>query len=261
MPTYNCGRKLERTVESVLSQRRELFEFIVVDGGSSDDTLSVVEKYSRELIVSSEPDRGIYDAFNKGIEKASGRYLYFIGAGDRLRDGILEKVEKLAPADERTFLYGSAYLARHGVVRFEREVTKSHIKHWNICHQAIFYGREIFEAVGKYSLDYAVYGDWEMNMRCFGERRVPKKFIPLVVADYEGGGVSDERTDSEFQKDLPRLVRTHLGMGACAALWTDPIRTRLSTHRINLMKRVRSALNLCAPLGLKRGRVPTSRAR
>ncbi|MDT7602598.1 MAG: hypothetical protein QOF61_595, partial [Acidobacteriota bacterium] len=233
-PTFNCGRKLQRTIESVISQRRDLFEFIVVDGGSSEDTLNIIEKYSRELIVSSEPDRGLYDAFNKGIEKASGRYLYFLGAGDRLRAGVLEEVDRLVPTDDRTFLYGSAYLMRLGVVRTGHEIGKTHLKHWNIYHQAIFYGREIFETVGKYSLDYEVYSDWEMNMKCFGEPRIPKKFMPLVVADYEGGGVSEIKTDARFKKDRPRLVRKHFGWREYITLWTDPLRARLSTQRLKM---------------------------
>jgi glycosyltransferase involved in cell wall biosynthesis len=233
---------LERTIESVLSQRRDLFEFIVVDGGSSDDTLSIVEKYSRELNVSSEHDRGIYDAFNKGVGKASGRYLYFLGAGDRLRAGVLEEVDRLVPIDDRTFLYGSALLVRQGVVLTGCEIDQKHIKHWNICHQAIFYGREIFETVGSYSLDYEVYGDWEMNLKCFGERRIPKKFMPLVVADFEGGGASDMKIDSRFEKDLPRLVMKHLGVLEYVTLWTDPLRSRLSTQRQKMQARAKSLL-------------------
>lgn len=245
--TYNCGRKLEGTIESVLSQKRDSFEFIVVDGGSTDGTLDLIKHYERELVATSERDRGIYDAFNKGIGMASGRYLYFVGAGDRLREGVLEEVESMLPEDDRTFLYGSAYLARHGVVRFEREHNASILKHWNICHQAIFYGREIFEVVGRYSLDYKVFGDWEMNMRCFGEKRITKRYIPIVVADYEGGGISDTQIDFDFEKDFPALVRKHLGARQYVAHWTDPLRIRLCTQRLKMKASIRSVFNSVVP--------------
>ncbi|MEJ7711150.1 MAG: glycosyltransferase [Pyrinomonadaceae bacterium] len=76
-PTYNCGRKLEKTIRSVLSQDKSLYEYIIIDGCSTDETSSVVEKYSNAVKFVSEKDEGVYDAMNKGIDMATGRYLYF----------------------------------------------------------------------------------------------------------------------------------------------------------------------------------------
>src|SRR5258705_11239297 len=85
-PTLNSGPKLEATINSVLSQKEDLFEYIVVDGGSSDETLNLLRKHGERIKWISEKDRGVYDAMNKGIGMASGRYLYFLGAGDHLRE-------------------------------------------------------------------------------------------------------------------------------------------------------------------------------
>jgi len=83
-PTLNPGPKLEATINSVLSQNQKLFEYIIVDGGSTDETLNVIRKYGKRIKWVSKKDRGVYDAMNKGIKMARGDYLYFLGAGDHL---------------------------------------------------------------------------------------------------------------------------------------------------------------------------------
>src|ERR1044071_3807314 len=97
IPSYNCGPKLEATIESVLSQQAGLYEIIVVDGGSGEETLDVIRKIRGRLRYVSESDRGVYDAMNKGVAMASGKYVFILGGGDRLRGGVLGRVAKLLP--------------------------------------------------------------------------------------------------------------------------------------------------------------------
>src|SRR2546429_3018448 len=108
-PTLNPGPKLEGTIKSVLSQNKELFEYIIVDGGSTDETLNIIKKYGEHIKWISERDCGPYDSMNKGIGTANGDYLYFLGAGDLLRQNILEKVQKYIPGTPLTFIYGNVY--------------------------------------------------------------------------------------------------------------------------------------------------------
>ena len=211
IPTYNCGRKLAATMESVLSQPGELYETIVVDGGSTDETLRVVEEYGGNVRFVSEADRGVYDAINKGIGLAAGKYLFFLGAGDRLKEGVLGRVAGVLPAGELSFVYGDAYLVRHGV-RVCGEFSMKEFIIRNICHQAIFYERTIFDVLGGYDLKYKVYADWAFNMKCFADRRVRKIYLDMVIADFEGWGISDTQDDVEFYRDLPRLIRKYVGL-------------------------------------------------
>lgn len=211
IPSYNCGRKLEATVESVLSQPAGLYELIVVDGGSRDGTLDVIRKFAGRLRYVSEADRGVYDAINKGVRMSRGEYVCVLGAGDRLRDGVLSRVAGMLPP-EPSFVYGDAYLERHGVL-MGGALEKPDFIRTNICQQAIFYERSVFDLLGGFDLRYNVYADWEFNMRCFADPRLRKVYLGLVVADFEGWGISDMQEDAQFVKDFPTLVRKYVGVG------------------------------------------------
>lgn len=211
LATYNCGQKIESTVESILSQDRNLFELIVVDGASTDDTLEYVKKFENDLKFVSEKDNGVYDAFNKGINCASGEYLYFIGAGDKMRENVLEIVSKSLLPAAPAFLYGDAYVVKDKFL-YGGEFNEERLKKQNICHQAIFYHRRIFDLLGKYDLRYDVFADWALNLKCFGDRRIEKQYLQSVIVDFEGGGLSTTIGDAVFKKDFPRLVKKYLGV-------------------------------------------------
>lgn len=210
IPSYNCGPKLAATIESVLSQPEGLYELIVVDGGSTDETLDVIRRFAGRLRYVSESDRGVYDAMNKGVAMSKGKYVFILGGGDRLRDGVLGRVAALLP-DEPSFVYGDAYLERHGVT-MGGATKKTDFIRTNICHQAIFYERTAFDLLGGFDLKYKVYADWAFNMKCFADARLRKVYLGLVVADFEGWGISDTQADANFVKDFPALIRRHVGL-------------------------------------------------
>ncbi|CAN5265673.1 PGL/p-HBAD biosynthesis glycosyltransferase [soil metagenome] len=214
MATFNCGDKVEKTLRSILSQNEKLFELIVVDGASSDDTVDLISKYKENLTLVSERDNGIYDAFNKGIDLSTGKYLYFIGAGDCLRPGILDQVKDLLPAGPPTLVYGKCFFVKKKY--FDGRQFKTSDFTWtNICHQGEFYHRSIFEMVGKYDEGYKVFADWMLNLKCFLNEEVNELYIPLYIADYEEGGISSEiDNDPAFKKEFPQFVKRKLGIRA-----------------------------------------------
>ena len=211
IPSFNCGGKLEATIESVLSQPRGLCELIVVDGGSTGETLDVIRKFAGRLRYVSESDRGVYDAMNKGVAMSEGTYVFILGGGDRLRDGVLGRVAGLLP-DGPSFVYGDAYLERHGVL-MGGAAGRADFVRTNICQQAIFYERTVFEMLGGFDLKYKVYADWAFNMKCFADARLRKVYLGLTVADFEGWGISDTQEDTHFVKDFPELIRKYVGLG------------------------------------------------
>ena len=209
-PTYNCAAKIEKTIESVLSQNKSLFEYIIVDGLSDDGTLEKIKKNSDEIKLIVGKDNGVYDAMNKGIDIATGKYLYFMGAGDQLKEGILEKIKTIMPQDNLSFVYGNVYRFDQNRI-YDGEFNKHKLNKRNICHQAIFYERNIFNLVGKYDFKYGTKADYALNLRCFGCRGINKIYINEVIADYEGFGLSYEKKDGNFLKDRPKLVKECLG--------------------------------------------------
>ena len=211
LATYNCGRKVENTLRSILSQNKELFELIVVDGASTDETLDYIKKYENRLTLISQPDKGVYDAFNKGIERATGEYLYFIGGGDCLRADVLSLVKTFVPTEAPAFIYGDAFFISENIIH-GGEFCPMRIKTQNICHQSIFYHRDIFKLHGKYEKKYKIYADWSLNLKCYGNPKIKKQYIQHLIADFEGGGLSANTIDTKFLRHLPRLIRKNFGV-------------------------------------------------
>src|SRR5947207_7741081 len=207
-PTLNPGRKLEDTIKSVLSQNEELFEYIIVDGGSTDETLNIIGQYGEGIKWISEGDRGPYDSMNKGIRMATGDYLYFLGAGDLLRPNILEKLQKYIPNAPLTFIYGNVYVVDTQTA-YLGEVDEEKIRHSNICHQASFYERTIFDVKGLFDLKYRMLADWAFNIQCFADERIERIYVAELIADVEGGGISTGR-DINCLRDFVPNYDEHL---------------------------------------------------
>jgi glycosyltransferase involved in cell wall biosynthesis len=207
---YQAASKLDATIETVLREDPSLFEYIVVDGGSDDSSIEVLKKYRDRIRWISEPDSGVYDAMNKGIAISAGRYLYFLGAGDVLYPGVLSRIAAELPDHDRAVVYGNFSVPNDDTKYY------GHVgKYWlclvyDICHQSAFYGREVFEMLGKYDLRYPVRSDYLTNIRAFCDERIEKKYVDLTVACYERGGMSELLIDNAFVEDFPAIIRENL---------------------------------------------------
>lgn len=223
--TYNCGQKIENTLQSIFSQNKDLFELIVLDGASTDDTLDYIKKYEDNLTLISEKDDGIYYAFNKGIDLAAGKYLYFIGAGDCLKPGILEQVKDFLPHGTPSIVYGNVYFVKQKLYNGQ-EFTDTLFIRDNLCQQGMFYHRDVFDIIGKFELKYRVFADWFFNLKCFIHAGINKQYIDYVIADYEEGGESSKiENDPVFKKEFPLFVRKQFGFFksiVCRAFLTEP---------------------------------------
>lgn len=148
--TYNAGNVLEDTIQSVITQTYKNVEYIIVDGGSTDRTLSIVDHY-RTMIqhVVSEPDKGLYDAMNKGIRLATGDYICFLNAGDELHedDTLQQMVHSLTESELPDVLYGETSIVDEEghFLRMRRLSAPEHLT-WKsfqngmlVCHQAFLH--------------------------------------------------------------------------------------------------------------------------
>lgn len=216
VPTLNSGPKLEATLRSLLEQPDADGEVIVMDGGSTDGTLEILQRWQGDhprLAWRSGPDNGIYEAMNQGIALASGAYLYFIGAGDRLRPDAFQKVRQAAPEQDLALVYGDVQIVSSARLHGGGgPYTVARLVYDAPCHQAIFYARGLFDSLGLYEPQYRVSADWAFNMKCFGNADVQKIYLDTVIADFEGGGVSAHGPDALFLRDRARLVRDRLGL-------------------------------------------------
>lgn len=215
VPVFNRAAGLQKTLDSVLSQDPALFECIVQDGGSTDGTVAVLESLGDRVRWASEPDAGVYDAMNRAMGRATGEFLYFLGAGDTLRPGILETVAAVLPRGPLTYFYGNVFSEAHGRV-YNGRYGRWKISRINVCHQAVFCHRGLFERLGPFDTRYQIMADHVWNVKAFGDPRVRKTYSDLVIADYAAGGLSHYTPDPQLLADRLSLIRANLGPGVYA---------------------------------------------
>ena len=212
----NHAEGLRRTLASVGEQTFRDFEQIVIDGGSTDESLSVVSTFREKINhYLSEPDRGVYHAMNKGIAIASGAYVIFLNSGDVFASGeILATASEVMKRDpERDLFYGSTLRksSDDGVV--VREVPEPlrvfDLYKFRLCHQSVFYKRVLFDELGGYDESFHIYADIEFNIRCLQAGRQARR-LGFAVSLYEGGGMSS-RESAELGSERERLWSKCLG--------------------------------------------------
>ena len=210
----NGQKTLPRCIASVFKQTYPHKELIVIDGGSTDDTLDILQTNSARIAYwESEPDRGIYHAWNKALARAGGRWICFLGADDYLwHEGVLAAAaEQLAAVpDHISVAYGQvAIVDEKGAVlqvagRPWEKVKREFRQQMSIPHQAIFHRRDLFAAHGRFDESFRVAGDYEFLLRelkaadaCF--------LSDLVVAGMQRGGLSNTREN--FVQNLREFAR------------------------------------------------------
>jgi len=204
----NGAATLERALKSVLDQGFDDLDYVVIDGGSTDGSLDVIRKYEARLgYWCSEPDHGLYDAMNKAVRVAKGRWVMFLGADDVLAADLREVAALLK--DERTIYYGNVYMTRRQAL-YDGPFSAYKIMFKNICQQAIFYPRRVFE---NYSFDqrYKLWADHALNITLYGDKRFRFSYIDKKVCLYnDHTGASSHAEDAVFQTDRPALIKSRL---------------------------------------------------
>ena len=187
---------IAETCESIIQQKWQNFEWIVVDGVSDDGTGDILAKYSRHIkTLISEPDTGVFNAMNKGIAAASGEWLLFLNGGDRLAgDSVLGDVF-FAQTHDEDILFGNEQREKNGkIIGYASVPEKCPIDEYffvNNCiyHQSTFIRRELFERYGLYNENYKIVSDWEKWI-VFAKNKCKFKHLDLTVAVYKYGGLS-----------------------------------------------------------------------
>jgi len=194
IPTFNAGATLENALDSICSQSYQDFEVLVMDGGSTDNTVSIARTYNKDKVkIISQEDHGLYDAMNKGIALASGSWLFFLGSDDALYDNrVLEDVAAVILRPESPdVVYGNVHSSLLGD-DYDGPFDREKLLKRNICHQAIFYHRHVFERIGFYNTKYSYVADYDLNVRCFYDSTLRIVHMPRRIALYHSEGMSSK---------------------------------------------------------------------
>lgn len=204
--TKNAAATLERSIQSVAWQRHRPLDYIIVDGASSDTTSAIVAKYGNVVTrFVSEPDRGIYDAMNKGLALARGDFIYFLGADDRLIDGeVLADVAASVARVPCDFLYGGIEVrfADGRIAPFmppPPEEALAFMITGCLPHQASFASRRAFEIAGKFDTRHRIAGDYDWFLRVLTCDALVTRRIERTIAAYQMGGLSDRLQESQAE--------------------------------------------------------------
>lgn len=196
--TYNAGKTLERCLNSIAPQKNEEIELIIIDGGSTDNTLNIIR--SHESIIDfyiSERDKGIYDAWNKGIEKATGEWIMFIGADDVLLPDALAQYMNIIHNTPNIENY-DYICANNEFIGEDGKILKimGEAPSWNkmrrymaAAHVASLHNKKnLFEKVGAYNIEYKICADYELLLR--KKDKLNFLFKPIHIAQMKIGGMS-----------------------------------------------------------------------
>ena len=262
----NAGEKLQKTVDSIVRQNYTDYEIVVKDGGSVDGSLNLLPNDPHITVVKNK-DIGIYDAMNQAAMEAQGDYVYFLNCGDVFHDEtVLQNISKeidrsiemqtkgdrkpnietanretanseTADIDTPDIVYGNIYdMLTHSMVSSNPSLDAFGCYRNVPCHQACFYKRSLV-LDHPFSLEYQVRADYEQFLWCFFKAKAKLLYAPILIADYEGGGFSESKSNlKKSAVEHKKIVRTYMTTGQLIKYKTIMVltlagfRTYLSHH-------------------------------
>ncbi len=209
--TINRNNKdgLQKTIESVINQTFKDYEYIVIDGASTDGSVDVIKQYANQITYwVSEPDKGIYNAMNKGILQTKGEYCLFLNSGDYLFDSnVLSSFFEQKPQEDIAFgnILGDT-------INYPTNLRFSFMYGLTIQHSASFIKRKLFDRIGLYDESYKIVSDWCFFMLALYKYDSSYKYYPIVISVFDTTGISsqpqsrtlllDER-DNFYKQEFP----------------------------------------------------------
>lgn len=209
--SYNSAKTIEQTILSVINQKYPFIEYIIIDGASQDETLSIIEKYQPKIsIVVSEKDNGIYHAMNKGISLATGDVIGILNSDDFYSDeNVLNDVATL-------FEHGKADAIYADLQYVDAEDTRKNVRFWKSGkykpgdflfgwmppHPTFFVKKEIYNKYGLFNLDFRSSADYELMLRFIHKHQISINYLPRVIVKMRVGGQSNVSTQNRIKANL-----------------------------------------------------------
>lgn len=206
--TYNSAKTIRDTINSVISQDYHDLEYIIVDGKSTDNTLSIVKEYTKNISkIVSEPDKGMYDAINKGIELASGDVIGILNSDDFYidKDVLSDVMEKFSYSNADA-VYADLYyvdtVSTNKIIRHWRSGKYNDgdfLKGWMPPHPAFFVKKSCYEKYGKFNLKLKSAADYELMLRFIHKYKIKLSYLERVVVKMRLGGMSNSSINNRIK--------------------------------------------------------------
>lgn len=215
---FNNALTIRTTIESVLNQTYKDIEYIIIDGASTDQTLEQIKLYSNKIDhIVSEPDKGMYDAMNKGIKLASGDIVGILNADDFFCDDkVIQKLVDVFVKDKIDAVYGDIQFVNpsnlNKIVRYYSSKRFNPLKFkygFMPAHPSFYVKREFFEKLGYYKEDYLIASDYELLIRFLYNKEIKYKYIEMPFVTMRTGGVSNKSLKNRFvlNKEIIRACK------------------------------------------------------
>jgi glycosyltransferase involved in cell wall biosynthesis len=202
--TYNASKYLQACLDSINKQSFKNIEILIIDGASKDSTVEIIKNNEARIdFWLSESDNGIYDAMNKGIRYSKGKWVLFLGADDLLLEGFNLMAEKLK--NSNTLYYGYCMINNK---QSNNKLGEYELAKVNVCHQAVFYPQIVFKKY-RYNLHFPIYADHALNIQCWGDHSIKKKYYPYPIAKYSLEGISNKIKDPVFKREKKAWIKKY----------------------------------------------------
>ncbi|MCF7455150.1 glycosyltransferase family 2 protein [Vibrio sp. A1-1] len=207
--TYNSSKTVLDTLKSLNEQTYTDIEYIIIDGGSSDNTVSVIKEHCPKVAsIVSEPDKGIYDALNKGISAATGDIVGFLHSDDLLAypDAIKELVETLQREKTQAVYADLEYVSKDNTSKIIRKWTSGAFEKqklrsgWMPPHPTFFMKRDLYIKHGMFDLDLKIAADYDSLLRYLWSNNITASYLPKVVTKMRVGGASNRSLANIIEK-------------------------------------------------------------
>ncbi len=220
---YNNKETIAESINSVLSQTYDNIEYIVVDGASTDGTVNIIKQYKNKISTFiSEPDKGIYDGLNKGIELATGDVIGFLHSDDLYQHNrVIETVAQTFKDKQVDSVYGDlTYVSKNdtsNVVRFWKSGSfsiKKLSRGWMPPHPTFFVKRKIYEKANAFDTSFNISADYDIILRFLGKYLISTYYIPEVLIKMRVGGESNKNLKNLFKKskeDIRAMKKNGIG--------------------------------------------------
>jgi len=219
--TYNSAESIRETLESMARQSHKDVEHIIIDGGSTDKTLSIIEQYKENIaILVSEKDNGIYDAMNKGCALAHGEIIGFLNSDDTYaNDHILEHIAEAFNKQKCDVLYGNLiYKSNHDKnIRYWKSnaFRKNSLKYgWMAPYPTLYCKKQVYDMIGHFDTQFNISADYDFILRTFSQSTLKFYHLPVVMINMTIGGASNgsfHKILNKSHEDWIAIKKNHIG--------------------------------------------------